>query len=457
MRLMILGSGYVGLVSGTCFAEFGFEVVCVDIDQQKIAMLRQGQLPIYEPELPALLHKNIAAQRIRFTTDVIAEIPNADLIFLAIGTPSADDGKVDLSYMLNAVRSIAPHLNKYTPIIVKSTVPPGTCRTLKQEVLKLNPHAKFDIISNPEFLREGAAVKDFMHPDRIIIGLDNPANRSVMDNLYRPLHLQQTPIVFTTLETAELIKYASNAFLATKIAFINEMADICEKIDGDVQMVAHAMGLDQRIGAQFLQAGPGFGGSCFPKDTLALNEFATAVDAPTHIVNAVIEANNARKVDCVQKIINACNGSVKNKRIAVLGVAFKANTDDIRESAALDIIEGLHANGAELCVYDPAAIENARQYFQHNANIHYAENIKSCLNKAHAVVILTEWNEFRTLDLAQVAQLLVAHDAHSPAVFLDFRNIYTAQDFVNLNLRYVSIGRPSVHPHDSSVYVNATE
>ena len=444
MRLVILGTGYVGLVSAACFAEFGFEVIGVDIDQQKIAALQNGGLPIYEPGLQNILQKNQAAQRISFTCDLIAALAEADLIFLAIGTPSTVDGKVDLNSIFSAVRTVAPLLKKYTPIIVKSTVPPGTCRTLKQEILRVNPYAKFDIISNPEFLREGAAVQDFMQPDRIIVGLDNTANRDIMVNLYRPLHLQQVPIVFTNLETAELIKYAANAFLATKIAFINEVADICEKIDADIQTVSYGMGLDHRIGTQFLQAGPGFGGSCFPKDTLGFQVFAQEIFAPSRIVNAVIEANNHRKIACVDRIISACNGSVRAKEIAVLGVAFKANTDDIRESPALNIISGLLANGAHVRVFDPAAMPNAKQYFHAAKNITYATSIKECINKANAVLILTEWQEFRALNLVEVENLLCAYDQHLPKLFMDFRNIYSSKDFQSLSLRYISVGRPSI-------------
>lgn len=443
---MIIGSGYVGLVSGICFAEFGFDVICVDTDQQKIANLQQGVLPIYEPGLLDLLQKNTAAKSISFTTDVAANIAAVDLIFLAIGTPSMDNGAVDLSYMLNAIHDLAPHLHKYTPIVIKSTVPPGTCRKLKHEILRVNPDAKFDIVSNPEFLREGVAVRDFMQPDRIVIGLDNEHNREIMAKLYRPLHLQNIPIVFTKLETSELIKYASNAFLATKIAFINEMADLCEKIDADVQEVARAIGLDQRIGPQFLQAGPGFGGSCFPKDTLALQTFAQHVCAPSKIVNAVIEANNSRKTACVDRVITACNGTVRDKEVAILGVAFKANTDDIRESPALGIISGLLDAGAKVRVFDPAAMQNARNYFGDHENIRYPASIKECLSSANALVILTEWNEFKTLNLVEVSHLLCAYDQHSPKVLIDLRNLYEAHAFINLDLRYVSIGRPIVQP-----------
>lgn len=451
MRIMILGSGYVGLVTGLCFAEFGFNVTCVDNDHEKIAKLQKGQLPIYEPGLEVLLEKNLATKMVHFTTDIENSIPHVDLIFLAIGTPSNAAGAVDLTYINNALSNIAAHLNKYTPIVVKSTVPPGTCRMIKQEILRLNPAAHFDMIANPEFLREGVAVRDFMKPDRVVVGLDNPDNREMMTKIYKPLLTQHVPLVFTTLETAELIKYASNAFLAAKIAFINEMADVCEKINGDVQVLAHGMGLDQRIGAQFLQPGPGFGGSCFPKDTLALDHFSQQVGAASKLVNATIAANRERKAACVAKVIAACNGSVQDKEIAVLGVAFKSNTDDIRESPALDIISGLLAAGARVRLFDPAAMQNAQQYFGIRDNIRYPKSIKECVCNAHAVLTMTEWHDFKTLNLAEIAGLLCAYDQNTPRTFVDLRNLYSANDFIGLNLRYVSLGRPVAQPHATTL------
>lgn len=456
MRIMILGSGYVGLVSGICFAEFGFNVVSVDTDVEKIHSLQKGKLPIYEPGLEQLLQKNLG-QNIIFSNDLQAHASNVDIIFLAIGTPSAANGAVDLSYIYQAARDLAPLLEKYTPIVIKSTVPPGTCSLVKQEILRVNPNAKFDIVSNPEFLREGVAVRDFMQPDRIVIGLDNAFNREIMAKLYKPLHLQNVPIVYTSLETAELIKYASNALLATKIAFINEMADVCEKVGADVQVLAHAVGLDQRIGPQFLQPGPGFGGSCFPKDTLGLQNFAHSVGAPAKIIDAVINANNVRKTNCVTKVLSACNGSVDGKEIAVLGVAFKANTDDIRESPALEIISGLLANGAHVRLYDPAAMANARAYFGERDNLRYSATLKECLCNAHVALILTEWNEFKTLNLAEVAGLLCCYDEHIPRTLIDLRNLYNGNDFADLNLRYVSLGRPIVQPHLQSAKADIHE
>lgn len=456
MRIMILGSGYVGLVSGICFAEFGFNVISVDNSAEKIAKLQKGTLPIYEPGLEDLLLKNLAEKRITFTTELNSSVANADIIFLAVGTPSLDNGGVDLTYILQAVQELAPALDKYTPVVIKSTVPPGTCRRVKQEILKVNPHAKFDVISNPEFLREGVAVRDFMQPDRIVIGIDNETNREIMAKIYKPFQVQRTPIVYTTLETSELIKYASNAFLATKITFINEMADVCEKINADVQVLAQAIGMDQRIGPHFLQTGPGFGGSCFPKDTLAVQNFASQVAAPSQIISAVINANNKRKHACVERIVAACNGSVQDKEIAVLGVAFKANTDDIRESPALDIIAGLVAAGARVRLFDPAALTNAQQYFN-NVDIRYPQTIKECICNTHALVLLTEWQEFKTLNLPEVTSLLCAYDAQTPKAIIDLRNLYEPNDFIGLNVKYVSLGRPTLQPSTTKVYVGINE
>lgn len=457
MRVMILGSGYVGLVSGICFAEFGSKVISVDQDVEKIARLQKGILPIYEPGLPELLIKNLEEKSISFTTDVVSSIDSTDIIFLAVGTPSLADGSVDLSYILKAVQDLAPNLQKYTPIVVKSTVPPGTCRMLKDAILSINSAAKFDIISNPEFLREGVAVRDFMQPDRIVIGIDNQENRDIMSKIYKPFHIQGTPIVYTSLESSELIKYASNAFLATKITFINEIADICEKIGADVQIVAQAMGLDKRIGSQFLQAGPGFGGSCFPKDTLAVQSFANRVQAPSQIVNAVISANDNRKQACVARIIAACNGNVLNKEIAILGVAFKANTDDIRESPALEIINGLLAAGARIRLFDPAAVANAQAYFGDNNTIRYPKNINECVCNAHVVAILTEWQEFKTLNLNEIASQMSAYDQYSPKIFIDLRNLYDVEDFIDLNIKYVSIGRTTLQPSVAKICVPVNE
>lgn len=441
MRIIILGSGYVGLVTGICFAEFGHNVTAVDIDIDKITALQKGILPIYEPGLQELLQKNLEAKNINFTTDMLNAIIDADIIFIAIGTPSSTNGALDLSYITKALEQLACGLQKYTPIVIKSTVSPGTCKTLRQLILDVNPNAQFDIISNPEFLREGVAVRDFMQPDRIVIGLDNPENRELMAKLYRPLQLQNIPIIYTNLETAELIKYAANALLATKIAFINEMADLCEKVDGDVGVLAHGIGLDSRIGPHFLQTGPGFGGSCFPKDTLGLSAFAKNINSPSKIVDAVIAANSYRKHECIEKVLNAFNGSIAGREIAVLGVAFKANTDDIRESPALEIIAGLIEHGACIRLFDPKALQNAMNHFGEHPNLRYSASIKECLCNAHAALVLTEWAEFKNLQLHDVANLLCAYDANNPKLFIDLRNLYDPNNFAGLNMSYVSLGR----------------
>lgn len=441
MRIMVIGTGYVGLVSGVCFAEFGFKVLCVDNNINKIEKLQQGISPIFEPSLDRLLQNNIAQRNIEFTTILDKNLEQVDLILLAVGTPSTDQGEVDLSYILQVAIEIAPHLHKYTPIVVKSTVPPGTCRKLKHEILNVNRDAKFDIISNPEFLREGLAVQDFMQPDRVVIGLDNPSSRDVMAKLYKPLQAQHVPIGYTTLETAEMIKYAANALLATKVAFINEIADLCEKTNADIQVLAHAIGLDKRIGPHFLQAGPGFGGSCFPKDTKALQSFAKSVGVKPQIVDAVIRSNDERTNKCIEKILAACNGNIDGKEVAVLGVAFKANTDDIRESPALSIICGLQKLSANLRLYDPKALQNARDFFGVTNNVRYANTSDECLRGANVAVILTEWDEFKNLKHMQIAKLM-SQAVDIPKVLIDLRNLFNPLDFAGTSIEYVSIGRP---------------
>lgn len=457
MRIMIVGTGYVGLVTGVCFSEFGFNVIGVDTDAAKIAKLQQGEVPIFEPGLQDLLQKNLAAKNLTFSTDLIGNLPAVDLVFLAVGTPSSESGAVDLSFILNAARSIAENLSNFMTIVIKSTVPPGTCNILKQEILRINPAAKFALVSNPEFLREGSAVRDFMQPDRIIIGIEQEHSRDVMQKLYKPLQLQRVPILFTTLETAELSKYAANAFLATKIAFINEMADICESVGADVQFVAQAMGLDQRIGPLFLQAGPGFGGSCFPKDCLALQNFAEAQGTPSKIVSAVLTSNQNRRAALVDRIVAACGGSVSGKEVAVLGVAFKANTDDIRESPALEIIPALLAQGAKIRIFDPQAMPNAQQYFGEQVGIRYPKSLKECLCNAHAAVIITEWPEFKNMNLPEVAGLLCPFAPNSPRVLIDLRNLFIAHDFLGINMRYVSIGRPVAEPNLATICENIND
>lgn len=433
MKISIIGSGYVGLVSGTCFAEFGFDVTCVDKDSRKIELLKQGVMPIYEPGLEQLVLKNQAEKRLRFTTDLKEAVQNAEVIFIAVGTPTRrGGGHADLSYVFAAAEEIAGCMNGYKVIATKSTVPVGTGRKIFECVKKANPNAEFDVVSNPEFLREGSAIEDFMRPDRVVIGVESSRAETIMRELYRPLFLFETPIVATTLETSELIKYASNAFLATKIAFINELADFCEMADADVQEVAKGMGLDKRIGGKFLHAGPGYGGSCFPKDTAALAQSAQDFHCDLSIVNAVIESNSKRKQNMVKKIIDALDGTVANKTLAILGLTFKPNTDDMRESPSLDIIPGLQQLGARVCAYDPEGMKEAAALFQ---GVEFKNDPYETMVDADAVVIVTEWNAFRALDLERVKSLL-----KTPKM-VDLRNIYTLKEMQNAGFDYTSIGR----------------
>lgn len=433
MKIAIIGSGYVGLVSGTCFAEFGFDVTCVDKDIQKIELLKQGVMPIYEPGLEQLVSKNQTAQRLRFTTDLKSAVQNAEVIFIAVGTPTRrGGGHADLSYVFAAAEEIAGYMNGYKIIATKSTVPVGTGRKIFECVKRINPNAEFDVVSNPEFLREGSAIEDFMRPDRVVIGVESQRAETMMRELYRPLFLLETPIVATTLETSELIKYASNAFLATKIAFINELADFCEIANADVQEVAKGMGLDKRIGNKFLHAGPGYGGSCFPKDTAALAQSAQDIQCNLSIVDAVIESNDRRKQNMVKKIINALGGTVANKKLAVLGLTFKPNTDDMRESPSLDIIPGLQNAGASISAYDPEGMKEAEQLFK---EVEFKNDPYEAMTDADAVVIITEWNVFRALDLERVKSLL------KKPKMVDLRNIYTLKEMQNAGFDYTSIGR----------------
>jgi len=433
MRVTVVGSGYVGLVSGACFSEFGHDVVCVDKDDAKIARLRKGEIPIYEPGLEDLVVRNMRAGRLRFTENLAAAVPSSDAVFIAVGTPSRPgDGHADLGAVYAAADAIADHLGGYTVVVTKSTVPVGTGSQIHKRMRARQPGRRFDVVSNPEFLREGAAIEDFMRPDRVVIGTLSEQARAVMRDLYRPLFFNETPVVFTTRESAELIKYASNAFLATKISFINEMAALCEKLGADVQDVAKGMGLDKRIGSQFLHAGPGYGGSCFPKDTLALIEMARDAGAPTTIVEAVVAVNDRRKAAMVDKIVSACGGSVAGKRIAVLGLTFKPNTDDVRESPALVIVPGLLAAGATVAAYDPEGMEQARALMP---DIDYRQDAYATMEGADALVIITEWNQFRALDLARAARLM-----RSP-VLVDLRNIYGHREPEEHGFTYVGVGR----------------
>jgi UDPglucose 6-dehydrogenase len=433
MRIAMIGTGYVGLVSGACFSDFGHVVTCIDSDARKVRELQSGKLPIFEPGLDALVARNVDAGRLSFAVDPAAAIPGADAIFLAVGTPSRrGDGFADLSYVYDAARAIAAQIEGFTVIAIKSTVPVGTNEEVNAIVRKLRPDADFAVVSNPEFLREGAAIEDFKHPDRVVVGTDDERARRVMRDLYRPLFINETPILFTAPRSAELIKYASNAFLATKITFINEMADLCEKCGADVQEVARGMGLDRRIAGKFLHAGPGFGGSCFPKDVAALAATGQHYGVPTKIVSTVMAVNDARKRAMAAKVMAACGGSLHGKTVAVLGLTFKPNTDDMREAPSLVIVPALEAQGARVRAYDPHGMEEARKLMP---RLETAADPYACIEGADAVLILTEWDQFRALDLDRVKMAL-----RTPLV-IDLRNIYRPAEVAAKGLTYVSVGR----------------
>ena len=433
MRIALIGSGYVGLVSGACFADFGHDVVCIDRDAAKIALLEAGQMPIYEPGLADLVARNRAAGRLTFTTNLAEGLAGARAIFIAVGTPSRrGDGYADLSYVYAAARELAAVADSGAVIVTKSTVPVGTGDEVERIVSEARPDAAFHVCSNPEFLREGAAIEDFKHPDRIVIGTDNETARALMGEVYRPLYLNNLPIMFTSRRTAELIKYAANAFLATKITFINEMADLCEATGADIKDVSRGIGLDKRIGAKFLHAGPGYGGSCFPKDTLALIKTGHDAGAPVRIVETVAAVNDQRKRAMARKIITACGGTVRGKTIAVLGLTFKPNTDDMRDAPALSIIPALQDAGARVRAYDPEGMDQAARHLD---NVEFAESAYACLEGADALAILTEWDAFRGLDLKRVRTLLT-----SPVV-VDLRNVYAPEDMRRHGFTYVGIGR----------------
>lgn len=436
MKIGVVGTGYVGLVSGTCFAEFGVNVTCVDKDESKITRLKNGEIPIYEPGLDDLVEKQVKAGRLSFTTNLAEAVRDADAVFIAVGTPpSVIDGQADLTYVFQAAEEIAKHLNGYTVIVNKSTVPVGTARKVEAAIRKIRPDADFDVASNPEFLREGAAIEDFLRPDRVVVGTESERAREVMRQLYRPLFLNETPMVMTTPESSEIIKYASNAFLALKITFINEIANLCEKAGANVQDVAKGMGLDGRIGKKFLHAGPGYGGSCFPKDTLALAQIGRGFKAEQSLVERVIEVNANRQRSMADRVIEACNGDVKGKKIAVLGVAFKPNTDDIREAPSLVIIPALQAAGAKIAAHDPAAMDHAKKVLP---NVEWCAEPYATMKDADALVIITEWNEFRALDLDRIATLL------KNKCIVDLRNIYKLPEMEERGFRYMSIGRPEL-------------
>lgn len=433
MRVAMIGTGYVGLVSGACFSDFGHTVICVDKDVKKIDALKAGKIPIYEPGLEAQVRDNVKAGRLSFTTDLKDALPNAEAVFIAVGTPSRrGDGFADLSYVYEAAKEIAGLIKNYTVVVTKSTVPVGTGKEVQDIIRKLRPDAEFDVASNPEFLREGSAIEDFKRPDRVVVGTDSDRAKAVMRELYRPLYLIETPMVFTARETAELIKYAANAFLATKITFINEMADICEMVGADVQDVARGIGLDGRIGRKFLNAGPGYGGSCFPKDTLALVRTAGEVGAPTRIVQAVVDVNNDRKKKMAEKIKAAFGGSVKGKIVAVLGLTFKPQTDDMRDAPSLDILPELIAQGALVKAYDPEGMKEAEHLLP---GVTFAKDEYQAMSGADGVVILTEWNEFRALDLSRVKTLL------KQPLLIDLRNIYKPAEMAAAGFVYHSVGR----------------
>ena len=433
MRVAMIGTGYVGLVTGACFSEFGIDVTCVDKIEQRIANLRVGKIPIYEPGLEDLIAANVAAQRLAFSTDLKGAVAAADAVFIAVGTPTRrQDGHADLSYLHDAAREIVDSLEGYTVVVTKSTVPVGTGVEVERIMRERRPDADFDVASNPEFLREGSAINDFMRPDRIVVGVEGEGAREVMRAIYRPLFLNETPVLFTTRESAELIKYAANSFLATKITFINEMADLCEKVGADVQVVARGIGLDGRIGAKYLHAGPGYGGSCFPKDTMALAGMAAQAGAATKIVETVIAVNETRRKTIARKVIEACGGSVAGKTIAVLGLTFKPNTDDIREAPSLDIVEMLQSAGAIVRGYDPQGMEEAKAEL---SDVVWCDNPYEAMEQADAVTIVTEWNAFRSLDLARMKSLL-----RTP-ILVDLRNIYDPAEVQAAGIDYSSVGR----------------
>ena len=435
MRITVIGSGYVGLVSGACFADFGHEVTCVDLNEQKIEALRNGVIPIFEPGLDALVRDNAEQGRLRFTTDLAPAVADAEVVFIAVGTPSRrGDGHADLSYVYAAAADIAKAINGFTVVVTKSTVPVGTGDEVERIIRQTNPDADVVVVSNPEFLREGAAIEDFKRPDRIVIGLEDERAREVMTEVYRPLYLNQAPLMFVGRRTAELIKYAGNAFLAMKITFINEMADLCERTGANVQDVARGIGLDNRIGAKFLNAGPGYGGSCFPKDTLALVKTGQDYDAPLRLVETTVAVNDQRKRGMGRKIIAACGGDVRGKTIALLGLTFKPNTDDMRDAPSIAIVQALQDAGAKVRAYDPEGMEMAKTMI---SGIEYASSAYDVAEDAHCLVLVTEWNAFRSLDLKRIAASM------ANGMFVDLRNVYRRHEAEAAGLDYVSVGRPN--------------
>ena len=434
MNITILGTGYVGLVSGTCFSEFGFDVCCVDKDKDKINNLKNDIIPIYEPGLQNLVTKNKDSGRLSFSNDIDQNIKKADIVFIAVGTPSRrGDGHADLTYVYEAAEKIAKNLDGYTVIVNKSTVPVGTGAEVKNIIKKINPDAFFDVVSNPEFLREGNAIEDFMRPDRVVVGIETEKAKQLMTIIYKPLYLIETPILFTDLNTAELIKYSANAFLAVKISYINQMSDLCEKVGADVHDVAKGIGLDKRIGSKFLHPGPGYGGSCFPKDTIALVQTAKEYDSNLSIVETVVQYNKQRKSDMADKIIEAFNNNCQNKKISILGLSFKPETDDMRDSPSLDIIPILKEKGFDISVFDPVAMDEAKKILK---NIEFSNNIEECLQDSDGLVILTEWNEFRGLSATRLKKVMKGN------ILVDLRNSLNPESFQKSGFNLIQLGRP---------------
>jgi UDPglucose 6-dehydrogenase len=433
MNITMLGTGYVGLVSGTCFSEFGFDVCCVDKDKDKINNLKNDIIPIYEPGLQNLVKKNKNSGRLSFSNEIDQNIKKADIVFIAVGTPSRrGDGHADLTYVYEAAEKIAKNLDGYTVIVNKSTVPVGTGAEVKNIIKKINPDALFDVVSNPEFLREGNAIEDFMRPDRVVVGIETEKAKQLMSIIYKPLYLIETPILFTDLNTAELIKYSANAFLAVKISYINQMSDLCEKVGADVHDVAKGIGLDKRIGSKFLHPGPGYGGSCFPKDTLALIQTAKEYDSNISLVETVVQYNKQRKSDMADKIIEAFNNNCQNKKISILGLSFKPETDDMRDSPSLDIIPILKEKGFDISVFDPVAMDEAKKLLK---NIEFSNNIDECLQDSDGVVILTEWNEFRGLSATRLKKAMKGN------ILIDLRNSLNPDSFKKSGFNLIQLGR----------------
>ena len=433
MKISIIGTGYVGLVSGVCFSEFGFNVTCVDKDKNKIERLKLGEVPIYEPGLETILKKNTESNRLSFTSDLEKAVKSSDIVFIAVGTPSRrGDGHADLSFVYGVSEEISHSIDGYTLIVTKSTVPVGTGKKVKEIIKNNNPNAEFDIASNPEFLREGSAIEDFMRPDRVVVGLESERAKKIMATLYRPLFLLETPIIFTSLESSELIKYASNAFLAVKISYINQMSDLCESVGANIDDIAKGMGLDKRIGNKFLHTGPGYGGSCFPKDTLALVKTANENETSVSLVEETVKYNDLRKLGMVDRIHKVV-GDIKNKNIAILGLAFKPETDDMRKSPSIDIINGLAKLKANIYVYDPAAMSEAKQIF--SKKIQFSSNAQECLKEKDILVILTEWNEFRALNPKSILELMKGN------TIIDLRNIFDPKEMSDSHINYFSLGR----------------